>query len=419
MRLHKPSGFTLIELMVALMIASILTLVALPAAKEALRQHTVTRNAEVVRQYFLNARAQAIRQNRPFGVVLKRTATDGVGANYCKQMSFATGVPTYSGDSVSSVAYVVSYTASTNVYVLFFPSTGPNLSARMHRDATSFNDASLTAEQRNRVVIRDGALITLDEDFGPMQVGRIRTGTLNVGGTNLDGTFMDVAYPWPNSPPLNKSLPLTAGPNYSSVPFEIKGFPQQSFLPSVNLSGDAVVDLSVSGIGTAGLQFNREIIGCDGTTTPYADAGFDQVMIMFDGQGDLDEVIYEQRDTTASIYRMVGRQSIGTIYVAIGRADGVEELENVDTFDTAELYKGQLPNYANPETIWVTVRGNSGAVGMSPQPPAVEDKASYYTARTLSPPSGVDCALRQSQVDILTQRVIDGRRLARSGRSVK
>ena len=74
--MHREStrtiGFTLIELLVALTIASALTVIALPTLKDSMRQNTLSRSASLVKGAFINARSQAIRTGRPFGVVVER-----------------------------------------------------------------------------------------------------------------------------------------------------------------------------------------------------------------------------------------------------------------------------------------------------------------------------------------------------------
>ena len=91
--------------MVALTIALVLTAVALPKVKEGLKQNVSTRTATMVKATFENARAQAIRTGRPFGVRMHRaenavepsagitdpanindpTYNPSHGANYCNR----------------------------------------------------------------------------------------------------------------------------------------------------------------------------------------------------------------------------------------------------------------------------------------------------------------------------------------------
>ena len=69
---RNENAFTLIEIMIAIAIASVLTAIALPTVKESMRQSINSRSASLVKGALLNARAQALRTGRPFGVVLER-----------------------------------------------------------------------------------------------------------------------------------------------------------------------------------------------------------------------------------------------------------------------------------------------------------------------------------------------------------
>ena len=111
---HRNRAFTLVELLVALTIASVLTAIALPTLKDSLRQNALSRSASLVKGAFINARAQAIRTGRPFGIVIERRRNDlGSGSlnqldllttNYATRLYYVQTPIEYRGDVTGAAA---------------------------------------------------------------------------------------------------------------------------------------------------------------------------------------------------------------------------------------------------------------------------------------------------------------------------
>ena len=87
--LYRDRAFTIVELLVALTIATALTVIALPTLKDSLRQNALSRSASLVKGAFINARAQAIRTGRPFGIVIERRRNN-LGSGTPDQLDFLT-----------------------------------------------------------------------------------------------------------------------------------------------------------------------------------------------------------------------------------------------------------------------------------------------------------------------------------------
>ena len=142
--MHKEStqskrAFTLVELLIALTIAAVLTAIALPTLKDSMRQNALSRSASVVKGAFINARNQAIRSGRPFGIVIERrrkrigsgplSDLDFFAANYSTRMYYVQSSIEYRGDSNNAVGYPV--------FINPNPMTGPK-SRRGDRSRTAY-----------------------------------------------------------------------------------------------------------------------------------------------------------------------------------------------------------------------------------------------------------------------------------------
>ena len=109
------TAFTLVEILVAMTIATVLTAIALPTVKEAFRQNVTGKSASLVKGAFINARAQALRTGRPFGLVIERQRRSvGAGtpnqlifspANYATRLYYVQTPIAYRGDIQSAYAY--------------------------------------------------------------------------------------------------------------------------------------------------------------------------------------------------------------------------------------------------------------------------------------------------------------------------
>ena len=73
--LHRPTGFTLIELMVALTVAAVLTAVALPSFNGVLRNNRVTGTSNNLLTGINLARSEAIKANRGGGICASTNGT--------------------------------------------------------------------------------------------------------------------------------------------------------------------------------------------------------------------------------------------------------------------------------------------------------------------------------------------------------
>ncbi len=427
-------AFTLVEILVALTIASVLTAVALPTVKEALRQNVTGRSATLVKGAFINARAQALRTGRPFGLVIERQRRSvGSGtpnqlnftaANYATRLYYVQTPIAYRGDIDSAYAYPFNDVAASNAPKFFIPETSAALVAAAARQ----RKAALR-------IINTGTQMSVGDS------GRVFTLTGLEYVSSLSGRVTGASASWAGVPGTIVSFNhLTVEPthrvggnhvNHQPYPFEILSLPTRAPLTPVNLPGKTVVDLSISGPSNSPVGFGTQaIVGIGSVPAGYE---FSDVIVMFSADGRLDSVYVDQPDATSPTgYRLTRLVFGATISFAIGYVDGI-----VDNIDDMARYPqhvpntvfpsganvpplavpappeplnllGQVPNFANSECAWVAIRPLSGAIqlgSVAGQPELSALVNSYGFGPPANPPSRA----------IVNARLLQSRRLLTAG----
>ena len=92
---NRPRAFTLIELLIVVLIAMLLTAAAIPLLRPAFQDRKVREATRQLNAMFANAKASATERNRPFGVWFDRTPGN---LNQCLQVFICEVPPPYSGD---------------------------------------------------------------------------------------------------------------------------------------------------------------------------------------------------------------------------------------------------------------------------------------------------------------------------------
>lgn len=353
----RDYAFTLVELLVALTIASILTAIALPTLKDSMRQTTLSRSASLLKGAFINARGQAIRTGRPFGVVIERQRHEiGSGnadqlnftvANYATRLYYVQSPMEYRGDYQDAFVYPIyedsDTTNSTDVVVprFFIPRSSAGL---LYAAAATNNAGNATAAKR---MINAGTRFSVGNTDYVFQITGLEQITLTTPpvttpptppppSTNLGGNRRIYHPGVPANPgtlvsfnvlefsPRHAQLPgrlfntqaFAASPDpfadasaASTFPAALKAFQSNSFqflsnpikapLAPVSLIGKTVVDLSISGTSNNPVAFNcQDIIDpAPGTTIPplNADVNLHDVTVMFSPDGQLSGVYYDER----------------------------------------------------------------------------------------------------------------------------
>jgi hypothetical protein len=437
-------------MMVALTIALVLTAVALPRVKEGLKQNVSARTATMVKATFENARAQAIRTGRPFGVRMHRASnavdpansfndpivTAPQGANFCNRLSYVQMAFEYRGDIEGTSAY--------------FSDAGVRPSIICLQSDTGL----LTAIAKGNIQPADrpivpGSLLSLGELVEPFEVaiapGRpaaIEIYTALTGEpTDLNGDSVVNASDAGVRVWLRDRAPIVSSLSRFQtgdvLSFKFSTTPIASPMADVPLPGKAVIDFTCSGVGPNVSGFSpRAISDADGFTgtgvydRPYAVGStatyeYRDVIVMFNGNGQLDSVYLDQY--VAGSGSNTTTESDDYVYVRVPVADPVSllvaDVRNVvlpesmsvfpqrptgitttDVPSTYEPTSDVKPNFNNTDNAWLTVSPLSGRVDLSP----------VASAFQLTDLSARHPELATPTVGSMIQaRLFDSRRLAR------
>lgn len=424
-------GFTLVELMVAITIASVLTLIALPTVKDTFRKNVVSRGAQVVRSAIDRARSQAIRTGRPCGVVLERQrsrllpqdpAVDELlpfGHDIVRRISYVQTASSYRGDHSQAEARML---ANGELEVF-------------EQDASLLYAAAQGQASASRL-INTGAFLRLEGYSTRFIITGLTTNTRTMPDTSIRNVVRIQFDPADLTFAKNK-MNLTATQQYS---FAIEPLPIPAAIQPVELPGRIVVDLSISGTESHPRHFSVQAVaqqtnapntwlhGSEATNIPAGGPAtrpgyvLGDVVIMFAADGKLDS-IYTDRplpDNGAAPFALSYTRvvPISSVALAVGEADGVvpnpfdvaqfpAPTGAVDMTGTGILTQDEnlLPNFANPESTWVVLRPQSG----------VTESFSAATPRSLTDLQ-IKYGLRATNIpadEFLDARILDSRRLSK------
>ncbi|MCC9601483.1 prepilin-type N-terminal cleavage/methylation domain-containing protein [Stieleria sp. JC731] len=380
-------GFTLVELLVAITIASVLTAIALPTLKESMRQNSLGRAASLVKGAFINARAQAIRTGRPFGIVIERrrhAIGDGTAdtlnffnANYSTRMYYVQSPLEYRGDYPDAVAYPIfeAVGGSSLAPRFFIPREAAGL---LYAAATPYTFGNATAATNlvgTRTKFEVGNTdyvfeitslekVTLDRSNPTTTIGTGRVAVhpqveqvvpatpanRYIDGILISFNYIDFSprnaqvagrYQTIGAPGAVVAASASVFPaglaSFQPMPFKFRSNPIKAPLAPVTMIGKTVIDLSISGSVLAPAAFNSQVVvdPAPAAAIPSlaADQRLNDVIVMFAADGQLDGIYYDQRVVAGTPSQIVGFQyqrfdPATTISFNVGFVDGV--VNNVD-----------------------------------------------------------------------------------------
>ena len=448
-------AFTVVEMLVALTIALTLTAVALPRVKESLKQNVAARAATMVKASFENARAQAIRTGRPFGIVLHRASNsltpgdasdDPIlnpvhGVNYCNRLSFVQTTFDYRGDA-------------ENVEALFSNAGLLQSIVVLQSDSGLLTAIAMDQIPEDEIPISVGSSLTFGELEQAFEVAlppgdsrAIVVYTPLAGepsDLNNDGSF-DAAdagvrvWVRPRSPRMMYETTFVTG---DIEPFHIATRPVSAPLSEVVLPGKVIVDLNASGVGRTAISFSaRSISDDDGQLEtaaidrPYSPEAvpsslsyeYRDVIVMFDAAGQLDSVFIDvympninTSPTLSDNYVYTRIPIVATVDLLVSTVEDIVAPETIaiyperpSSISTAEIADTFLPEpkvtpgFSNVNNVWLTVSPLSGDVKLSeiPEP--------YLSSELTDHHPELQAALGPSAVDFVRARLFDSRRLSR------
>lgn len=343
-----PSGMTLIELLIAVTIVTLLMAVSIPLIRYSLDSDKVREGSRQLNMILASARTRAIEYGRPCGIWLQRSETN---PNAVFEIYHCESPPSYIGDAMD---------ARVTIYDL---------------DPTSGTDG-----------VVDTAAPDLSAPTWPMHC---RAGDLirfGRKGQYLQVTAVDPTPFPPNFPngwiKFQRIFPETTLPLAGAVTtFEVLGQPRRTNTTPLQLADGVVVDLRHSGVGAQGSQF------------AFNTGDAEHVVLAFDGTGSLSFVFHGTTPSTVD----------GPVHLLVGKLDQLEDAESTATNpnplslnasnNTLVTYD---QNLADPASLWVTVGSRNGTITTSENGWELRPSAAQGWSGTPGPPYFAN-SLRQAR----------------------
>ena len=298
---RQRRGLTLVELLAVIAVMAILLSVAVPVIRPALKDRKLRESARLINAYCAGVQARATELGRPVGIVLTRSTTNARGIYQCTEIFTAEVPRPYAGDLVDSKARV---TQNGTIWTISFPSN------------PFFN-----------TLLGPKELFALKLDYKEPLYHCRRSGNQQA---IIDNSSLDLC-----GPP--RQLVNADGSAKRGVPFQIYRSPARSTAAPLQLPSGVALDLSVSGIGFRGTQFN-----------PTSKLGAGNITIMFNPNGSVEGVY-------------VGGQSLPQttkIYLMIGRVNQINPAKPFQRGNNAN----ELANLRDPVNYWLSINPKTGLV---------------------------------------------------------
>ena len=405
MRMRHPSsnrvrvGLTLVELMVALAVISVLAAIALPNVKSTLQSQRVSRAASLLKSSIEEGRARSIRAGGGGGIIIDRIGFEtAFDRSQSLRVRLATTPAPYTGDVGNSTAKVgvnmngtlTDFTDDT-ITLWFDPSA-----AQMYRSAVDLDNGNVPT------LINLGDRVNLADARFPMTIIGMQYSTdAGVAATlrNSDGLLAaDIPDPhlfWTRvvlarSEP-NQNMTRFIG---QDVSFSITRSPRAAISLPTEMPTGTVIDLSASGVGRYGNEFSPMAIDgnyLDAAQPPFTNVArsYSSIFILFGARGEVSRLFAaaHPNTTAAPFNRLVDTPPTtappvveipitGDIHFLVGHAgetkvDPGTQLEEATTDGARvnealgdEAKDGTTP-LLNPESMWVTIRARNGEVVVS------------------------------------------------------
>lgn len=375
------SALTLVELMVALAVISVLAGIALPTVKSTIQGQKLNRAASLLQSALEEGRARAIAGGGGGGLIIDRVGNETI-ADRCEstRIRFATVSPPYTGDVPGSTVKIGVNTNGTlndfrdDLISIWFNPT--SIQARRAVDDLLAEQADPTLGVRTKLVnpgdfvqVADGGLLLRISSVMGYGTPALR----NVSGMNA-AVISDadvVNWVWMRVERAEPNLDLTrfAG---QDVSFTITRSPRPAIALPIELPRGTSIDLSSSGIGRFGNQFSPMFVDrnyTDETIAPFVSGlrDYQSIYILFGKRGEVTRVLGGVLNGTNLVLSDI--PVIGDIFFLVGEAGEIkpaDPLESNDPNPFEDAAKDGRTPLLDPESIWVTIKSRSGEVISSP-----------------------------------------------------
>ncbi len=373
------TALTLIELMVALAVISILAGIALPTVKTTIQGQKLNRAASLVQSAIEEARARSIASGGGGGLIIDRVGSGNVNErSESTRLRFATVSPPYSGDAPGSTVKIgVNNFGNANprddVITIWFDPT-----AIQARRAV----VDLLAEQANANLgvrtkpINPGDFVQVADGGLLMRVSnRMGLGTPALRGTaGLNGFISNgdvVNWVWMEVERSEPNLDLTRFTG-QDVSFQVTRSPRPAIALPVDLPRGTSIDLTSSGIGRFGNQFSPSFIDgnyVDTTLAPFVSGQRDyhSIYVLFGKRGEVTRVLGGVFNGTNVVLSDI--PVIGDVFLLVGEGGEIkpaDPLEDADANPLGDAAKDGRTPLLDPGSLWVAIKSRSGEVIASP-----------------------------------------------------
>lgn len=459
---RAPGAFTLVEVLVALAVISILAGIALPTLKSSLREQKVSRAASLLQSAIEEGRARSIGRGGGGGVIIDRIGSATLLERaQAIRIRMAAAPPNYNGDVPSSTARfrVVQHPTdpSRDLYYLLF-----------HRDEVQMTRSALDARNGVPSLINEGDAIYLGEASYPMRIQSTVAGTPAIRDVVSAGAQATTAV-WGLTPsPLTYPAPLTdkftqvqvvpiernvnfRRMHWTDLSYSIDKQPRPAIALPVELPKGSAIDLTASGMGRFGNQFSpMEVMPfqtsptyvqgnyVDTTRSPFVDRpdplpanntyDFHSIWVLFGMRGEVSRLFYSTYNGTNVV--LTEQPVTGDIHFLVGRAGEVKvdpagQLEdnysNLNEDPLADERRDGTTPLLDSGSIWVTIKASTGEVIASNWVDPTDNATDLVDRLPTAPPPAPNVAsnnLQRTRVRDVIRRVRTGAVESRDGGSL-
>lgn len=312
LRQQSTRAMTMIELLVVITIIMILTAAMIPTIRYQYRNRALREAERQLVAFIGSAQARAQQLGRPVGIWIDRFSESETleGANYAVAIHIAEIPRPYTGETHDELVKVWRDPKDGTIYL-------------------TFNNGTLSGDR----------LIKPTESF---KIQFAHHGPYYTAKRKADGLYR-------LSPDLKFGrIPTPTARFVEGVPYKIQRQPKKSFLPPLRLPTGAVIDLSVSGMGSSGDEF----------WTHYQ-TDTNPVIIMFQSDGSIDRVLHNGLD----------KHPLGWIHLLVGRQNQIfPEVEVLDTQDKPIGFNRftdeatETGNVMDMRNRWVSINHRTGSI---------------------------------------------------------